>query len=251
MSATEERREERGAAEVFDLAGALAEAEEQVRRGMVEDGLLQAVRRLRDPGDALQFLDELERRLADGWSRLGKDSLEALGRLEGAALPRVAEYARRRLGVEVPIEAERGWTDKVLEALRDIKVDDDDEVWKRGMDEYLYPAELGIEGVVGLPRLEEAMKYVPARELLRRVGGSPRFIDFAEAASRVPGSYLRVRVAAEEGGGEGIAVYGIDLPLREGVDEVVEWLLGRALRPPGSFRFHRVNGRYYLYISWG
>ena len=234
---------------VVDVSALVARAEEEVRQGRIDPELLKEVQYL-NPGDAAHVLDAVERRLADGWGRLGEESVEALERLRGAVLPKVAQYARARLGVEVPLEAERGWTGKVLDALKDIKVDDDDEVWKKGMDEYLYPTPLGIEGVVSLSRLEEAMKYVPARELLKRVGGSPRFIDFAEAASMAPGSYLEVSVADEWSDGEWIAISGIYLPLAEKADEAAEWLLGRALSPPSKFRFVKVGRRYYLYISW-
>ena len=234
----------------IDVSALIARAAEEVVQGRVEEELLKEVQYL-DPGDAVHVLDAVERRLADGWRRLGEESVEALERLEDAALPKVAQYARARLGIEVPVGAERGWTNKVLESLKDITVSDDDEVWKKGMDEYLYPTPLGIEGVVGLPRLREALKHVPARELLRRVGGSPRLVDFAEAASRAPGSYLEVSVAGEWSDGEWIAVSGIYLPLAEKVDEVAEWLLGRALSPPSKFRFVKVGRKYYLYISWG
>lgn len=234
---------------VVDISALIARAAEEVIQGRVEEELLKEVQYL-DPEDAIHVIDAVERRLADGWGRLGEESVEALERFEGAALPKVAQYVKERLGLEVPVGAEKGWINKVLESLKNIMVDDDDEVWKKGMDEYLYPTPLGIEGVVGLSRLREALKHVPARELLRRVGGSPRLVDFAEAASRAPGSYLEVSVADEWSDGEWIAVSGIYLPLAEKVDEVAEWLLGRALSPPSNFRFVKVGRKYYLYISW-
>lgn len=249
MSATEERREEE---ESPTLAGLLAEAERQVRQGRADARLLDAVRRLR-PEDAHQLVCRLEKRLLGGEGRhyLGRESLAALAKVEAAALPRVAEYARRRLGVEAPLLAERGWTGKVVEALRGLPAAGSlEEAMQRGLGEYAVPSGGGyVRALVSWERLREVLRHVPARNLLYRKNKSPRFLDFIEVVANVRGAYLAIYVVGKESE-EGLMIDGILLPAGVDAGEAVKELLGRALGPPGEVKVFVFRGRQYVWLWW-
>ena len=249
MSATEERREEE---ESPALARLLAEAEEQLKEGRADPGLLREVSRLR-PEDAYYLVYRLEKWLlgGEGWHYLSRKSFEALSKVEGAALPRVAEYARRRLGIEAPLLAARGWTDEVVEALRGLPVVESfEEGRRRGLGEYVVSSgDDYVRAVVSWGRLKGLLGRVPAQNLLSRKNKSPRFLDFIEVVANVRGAYLAIYVVGKESE-EGLMIDGVLLPAGVDAGEAVKELLVRALGPPDEVKFFVFRGRQYIWLWW-
>ena len=243
MSATEERREEVNVSTIFH------EAEKQVRRGRVDPQLLDAVRGLK-PDDAVFLVYALRAEVED--EDLDDESWRALSKVEEAAMPRIAEYVSRVAGVCMPLRARRGWTDKVLEALRGLPaVESFEEADRRGLDEYLYILRDGYAaGVVSWERFKEVLRHVPLEELLGKFENAPRYLDFVEAAAKVPGSYLSVHVIRGNKT-EYMIIDGILLPVQKGADEQIHDLLQEADSPPDEFAFVDVKGRQYVWLRWG
>ena len=249
MSATEERREEEESLDRQQmLTELLAEAERQVKRGRADLGLLAGVSRLR-PDEAVYFVYELEHDLER--EDLGEESKRALSKVEEAAMPRIAEYVRQVAGVDVPLEERRGWAGEVKEALRGLPVVDSfEEAERRGLDEFLYILTDGhASGIVSWEKFKEALRHVPVRELLGRHNESPRYLDFIEAAAKVPGSYLSVHVNRGINY-EDVDIDGILLPIQEGADGAIWSLLQEAIHPPDEFMFTKVKGRQYVWLWW-
>ena len=146
---------------------------------------------------------------------------------------------------------ERGWTDKVLEAFKDITVSNIDEAERRGMNEYLVLALPNYAvGVVSWERFKEVLKYVPAANYEERMNESPKFADFVEAASMAPGSYLHIVVIGKGREDEGVIIDGILLPIQEGADDALWILLHSELAAPDEVQFVEVNGRQYIWLWW-
>ena len=250
MSATEESGEEEEARRHEMLLKLLDEAEEQVRGGRVSEDLLARISQLR-PYEAAYFIDRLENSLAHGWYRLDRKSFEALSKVEEAVTPKVAEYVKERFGVEVPVRASRGWTDAVIEKFKDITVKDLSEVDEKDMDEYLLaPFPDFLEGYVSWDRFEEVLKYVPAQNFLDRQNESPTFLDFIEAAAKVPGSYLHIYIVNKLREDERVTIDGILLPVNKDSGDVVREVLRDALDAPDEVSFFNVKGEQYIWLWW-
>ena len=249
---------------VYEL---LDRAEEQVRQGKVTEELLARISRLR-PFDASYFVYLFEKWMYENRRGLGGESLAAASAVEAAALPRVVEWLRKVAGVELPLEARRGWAAEVVGRLGDLVVESPWEARLRGKDEYLVKssytgasggAVTSFSGVVSWGRLKGLLRYVPARELLRRGGwGAPTLLDFASSLAEVPDSYVYVTVASErfEDGREEekIEVSGALLPAREGAGAALWALLNDAVIPPSELEFVKVRrglrARLYVRLRW-
>ena len=253
MSATEERREEEEARRHDTLLKLLDEVERQIREGRADARLLEAVRRLR-PEDAVElvyWLDDKAEEMEEEGEDLGEEFWRALSKVEEAALPRIAEYVRQVAGVDVPLRARRGWTDRVIEALRGLPAAESfEEAMRRGMDEFLYAlGDRYASGVVSWERFRGILRHVPVRLLLYRRNGSPRYLDFVVAAASVPGSYLSVRVSGDDKR-EDIDIDGILLPIQGGADDAVWNLLQEAESLPDDLMFVEVKGKQYIWLWW-
>ena len=252
MSATDVKREERR--EEIDVGRLLDRVEEQVRQGKEVD--LDAVSHLK-PEDAKYLVSELEKRILrySKWHELDSNSRKALIEVKAVALPSLADYVKEKLGVEMPLIAGRGWTDKVKEALEDIAVKSPEEL-RRGLGEraiFYGPGPYGddyVTAVVSWERFKEILRHVPATNLLDRQNDSPPFIDFVEAAASVPGSYLSVHVVGKSRNDERVTIDGIILPVGKDSGDVVQHLLRSAVEAPDDVMFIEDKGRQYVWLRW-
>ena len=162
---------------------------------------------------------------------------------------RVQEYIHKALGIVMPMDLPRGWTDDVKELVKDIVVDGWDKVdgksefviaVKNVNDDFMY-------GTISRQRLLKILPYVPVSELLRRYNEAPLPLSFIDVDCN--DAFYEISIIGKERPDEALLFEGVLLPIFD-CDDAASQLLYDAIKAPEEFWHLKIGDKIYLRMWW-
>ena len=167
-------------------------------------------------------------------------------KLYEVAKPRIQEYIMKTLGIEMPLELQHGWTDKLKELVKDITVDSWDKA-KDMIEFFVMDSEDYMRGVVSRQRMLKMLPYTPVTILFDRQNDAPLFLDLIDV--KCNDVYYETYIITKIRWDERITIDGVYLPIFD-CDLEARNLLHSALAVPDEIEHIRIGDKVYLRMWW-